>query len=353
MDQRYGEYSLPDQEYFARRKGVSPYAKTSLPLLRRMFLSVFKRLRDDYYFQEALGYRCIDQGNVYGTWGKDREAFVFSKLKMEKLWPIEKHIDSWDEAQLFTMIEFLYDHVSARRQGTYHVYADCGWHGTTWDQEAGRRKYREEVNGILRGYAPGYVLSDEGEIMELTPQGLEILRTPALRSILPNEDLKSGRAKQTGLVVSRGQQFEGFEKVLEIMSSAIGNVIVVDPYPGDDTLAAIGRCPAGVPVQFLTCPPLKESERAGFEALARRLMSDRHEIQIRYAPEGVLHDRFISSQNGTWLLGHSIKDVGKKLSTINPASKETAETLREKALALWKESKSLEQTSQSWKRSGT
>jgi len=183
--------------------------------------------------------------------------------------------------------------------------------------------------------------------------GLRILRTPALQGILRNEDLKSGRTKPTGLVVSPGQQFEGFEKVLDIMSSTIGNVIVVDPYPGDDTLVAIRRCPAGQPVQFLTCPPLKDSERLGFEALARRLMSDRHEIQIRYAPEGVLHDRFISSQNGTWLLGHSIKDVGKKLSTISPASKETAEALRKKAIALWKESKSLEQTGQSSKRSGT
>jgi len=171
--------------------------------------------------------------------------------------------------------------------------------------------------------------------------GLRILGTPALQGTLRNEDLKSGRTKPTGLVVSPDQQFEGFEKVLEIMSTTFGNVIVVDSYPGDDTLVAIGRCPAGQPVQFLTRPPQKESERAGFEALARRLMSDRHEIQIRYAPEGVLHDRFISSQNGTWLLGQSIKDVGKKLSTINPASKETAETLRNRAVAIWKKSKPL------------
>ena len=146
-----------------------------MPMLRRMFLNLFILLRGEYYFQEALGYHCVDVGDVYGTWGRDQEAFVFSKLKMEKLWPIEKSVDAWDEAQLFTMIEFLHDNVSARKEGWYHDFADCGWHGTTWDREEGRRRYREEINKILGDYEQGYVLSDKGEILQLAPRGLDTL----------------------------------------------------------------------------------------------------------------------------------------------------------------------------------
>jgi len=163
------------REYYARRRGIGEYAEVSLRVLKSAFLAVFTRLSNDYYFQEALGYHCVRDGEVQGTWGRNHEAFVLSELRMSDLWPMERNIDSWDEPQLLTMIEFLYDHVSAPDKGEWHNYSDCGYHGTTWDRNKGRERYRKLVNGILKDYGSGYVLSEQGEVLELTPRGLDTL----------------------------------------------------------------------------------------------------------------------------------------------------------------------------------
>ena len=49
----------------------------------------------------------------------------------------------------------------------------------------------------------------------------------------------------------------------------------------------------GQPVMLLTGPPKRNIDRAEFEVLARKLNADQPEIQIRYAPPQILHDRFI------------------------------------------------------------
>ena len=166
---------MPNREYYARRKGLGAGTEITFSMLKRIFLNTFVQLRKDDYLQQALGYHCIDDGDVPGTWGADHEAFVLSVLRMDGLWPIESNIENWEEPELFTMIEFLYDHVSAPDEGRYHSFANCGWHGTTWNQEKGRQRYREEMNGILKDYEPGFVLSEKGEVLQLAPTGLDTL----------------------------------------------------------------------------------------------------------------------------------------------------------------------------------
>jgi hypothetical protein len=162
--------------YYSVRTGKNPNAgKLELPILIRLFCDVYKILEDEGYFQEAFGYCCIDAGDVPGTLGTDIEAQILIHLRKTDLWPIHEKGLGYSEDDLFDLIEFLYDYVSQPVDGYFHSYGECGWHYKTFDQDAGRRKFREEVNNILTDYKSGYELSEQGEILALADPGMSYL----------------------------------------------------------------------------------------------------------------------------------------------------------------------------------
>lgn len=99
------------RKYYAERRGAK-LEPMDFETLKKVFLFKFEELERDFYFREATGYECVDQGIIHGTWGNDPEAFFFLKLRMRNIWPIRKNIVNYDELKLFTVIEFLYDYVS-------------------------------------------------------------------------------------------------------------------------------------------------------------------------------------------------------------------------------------------------
>lgn len=144
-------------------------------MLKKAFLWKFAMLEREFYFREATGYECVDEGTVTGTWGNDIETFFYLHLRMHDIWPISEKINDYDETKLFTVIEFLYDYVSEPQNKTYHSWNNCGWHTSNYDQEKGKERYKREMNAILQDYGSGFELSDTGEILKVSPTGLETL----------------------------------------------------------------------------------------------------------------------------------------------------------------------------------
>jgi len=155
----------------------------------------------------------------------------------------------------------------------------------------------------------------------------------ALRGVVRNEDLTKSRLQ--GLVAKPGEQFKAYNQIMEIASKAVGYLIVIDPYPSQETLIVLEKSPNKLPEMLLTNPPQKSKDRVAFEVLARKLKTDRSEIAIRYAPSQTLHDRFIITETEAWHIGHSIKDIGSKLSAITPMGEKEKERLKEEFNALW------------------
>lgn len=149
-------------------------------------MAIYEQLEHDDFLQEALGYDCVDQGEVPGTLGRDVGATVLRKTRKMHLWPINENLESYSEEDLFDVIEFLYDHVSEpiERLEDYHSYNDCGYHYSEFDKSAGQKKFREEINQVLEDYDQGYRLSDAGEIEELGESGLR----PLLEAPLTQHD---------------------------------------------------------------------------------------------------------------------------------------------------------------------
>ena len=166
---------MGDRKYYAARKGMMNLDQMDFYSLKRVFRHIFDDLENDFYFREATGYSCVDEGDIRGIWGRDIEAYIFLKLKMVDIWPIQEKIEEYDEPTLFTIIEFLYDFASEPQSKSYHKWNNCGWHTWDYNKEIGRENYRTRINEILKEYDKGYQLSHDGEIIEITPKGFKEL----------------------------------------------------------------------------------------------------------------------------------------------------------------------------------
>lgn len=153
-------------------------------MLKKLFLSAYEHLARDGYFQEHFGYSCVD-GDVPGKLGEKIQDVLLFKLRKDDVWPIFNHIDAYKEDDLFDMIEFLYDHVSAPNPaGAFpHTFCDCGWHYKTFDKVPGQNLYVMKINEILGQYQSGFEISGDGEIMSLAPSGMEQLLSTSLETV--------------------------------------------------------------------------------------------------------------------------------------------------------------------------
>jgi len=163
-----------NKKYYAQRRGAK-VEPLDFETLKKAFLLKFEELQNGFYFREATGYTCVDQGIIPGTWGTDPESFFFLKLRMHNLWPIRENIANYDELKLFSVIELLYDYVSEPQEKWHHDWNNCGWHTDNYDRPKGRSRYRDEINRILVDYKSGYELAETGEILEKSPSGLETI----------------------------------------------------------------------------------------------------------------------------------------------------------------------------------
>jgi len=181
-----------DRSYYSQRAGRGPASATlGLQDLKRIFKAQFDQLESEGYFQEYLGFQCVDAGFVPGSIGTDLEAELLLTLRKPNLWPVHSTIDDWSEDDLFDMVEFLYDHISKPTKRHFHDYSGCGWHCSEFDRDAGRLEYRQKINRLLRAYDSGFEMSEQGEILALSPTGFE----PLLDAPIPHSDTENVTAR--------------------------------------------------------------------------------------------------------------------------------------------------------------
>ena len=177
---------MRDTPYYSTRTGKnSNGVKYDLPILRRLFKSLYERFLRLDYFQECLGYYCVDEGDVPGKLGSDIGAYLLRRVRKASLWPIRECIDSYSDDDIFDLIEFLHDCVSKPISGHYHTWNNCGWHYDSFDQEAGRQAFRVDANEFLGDYGQGYELTADGEIVVRAEEGLASLLDTAEPSAEP------------------------------------------------------------------------------------------------------------------------------------------------------------------------
>ncbi len=167
---------MREKPYYSIRTGKNPLTGSiDLPMLLKLFRTLYVHFDDEGYFQEDLGFYCVDAGLISGTFGHDLEGTLLLELRKTNLYPIREQLSNYAEDDLFDIIEFLFDHCSKPIERSYHDFGNCGWHCSKFDREAGKTEYRERMNQILKIYKDGFELSYDGEILSLPDTGLEAL----------------------------------------------------------------------------------------------------------------------------------------------------------------------------------
>ncbi|HYK94912.1 MAG TPA: hypothetical protein VE011_03455 [Candidatus Dormibacteraeota bacterium] len=176
-DRKPEDYGMR-RRYWTERQGFGG-DRLDLEEATRLFASVIGELAERDLLQKWFGYECVDAGTVAGQAGGDVEAFVYRKTRRRDLWPIAERFAAWDEGAFFTAVEFMHDHVSFPTAGDTHTWRNCGFHASAFDDDEGKRLFREEINGILADYAGGFELRADGEIVRSAPEELaELLDEP-------------------------------------------------------------------------------------------------------------------------------------------------------------------------------
>lgn len=170
--------------YYAARKNGSRGTNLRLEDMRELVKSAWDYYEHAGYFVEAFGFTCVDSGFDPGYAGTNVQAYALLSLQRANIWPFDETYEAWDEDDAFTVIEFLYDHISKPHEKSYHSWDNCGYHYSNFDKAAGQVEYRERINVILAGYGDGWELTEKGEVLSKPPQGMATL----LDAPLPTKD---------------------------------------------------------------------------------------------------------------------------------------------------------------------
>lgn len=133
------------------------------------------------------------------------------------------------------------------------------------------------------------------------------------------------REFRRGKIIGPKQEGDARELMIRIISRAQDFLKIMDNYPGEETLRVISIAPEEVPVKLLTSNVIGENNPLAlirFESLAFEMMSARPELEIRYAPKGTFHGRYLLTKPFGWNIDYSLKDAGKKDTRFSDMSRE-------------------------------
>jgi hypothetical protein len=99
----------------------------------------------------------------------------------------------------------------------------------------------------------------------------------------------------------------------DILSTMENRVWICDPYIDARLLDILHNIDVSIEIRIMTIRVHKEDV---FKRTLADFKKEHTNTEVRIAPPGELHDRYILSDSGMWLVGHSLKDLGTKESFI-------------------------------------
>ncbi|MGO4820628.1 MULTISPECIES: hypothetical protein [unclassified Flavobacterium] len=168
------------RNYYSVRAGkLDSDGEIDFEMLKKLFLSNYNILDKTGYFQKYFGFDC-SEGFQRGEIGEHFNDYVFINIRKENLFPIETKIQNYTENDFFDVLEFLYDHCSKGQEGYFHDDNSWGegckrFHDQSYDDLEGQKHFRETMNTILVDYKDGFEISENGEILIFSDNGLSHL----------------------------------------------------------------------------------------------------------------------------------------------------------------------------------
>jgi len=130
----------------------------------------------------------------------------------------------------------------------------------------------------------------------------------------------------------------------EILNTLKGELKIVDPYCDIRTLDILKEV-KNATIKLLCRADNLKDKKARFIRQLQDFKAEHSHVEVRDYPYSDIHDRYILSSEGLILLGHSIKDLGKKesfaISLKKDAYKNLVEAMVGNFVQRWKQSRPL------------
>jgi len=113
--------------------------------------------------------------------------------------------------------------------------------------------------------------------------------------------------EQEEKVYEKGQMYDFYRDVRDIIHTAKTEVFLIDAYVDEEALDLyVDKIPNGVKIRILTNRP-----QGNFLAIAKKFKAKPH-VAFEVRQSGDCHDRLFFVDNVCWVTGQSVKDAGKK-----------------------------------------
>lgn len=201
------------RNYYSVRTGkINPDQQVNFEELKKLFSAIYTKLSADGYFQKYFGVDCTD-GFSPGELGEEVDAIMFVNLRKDNLYPIHQNLPNYSEDDFFDVVEFLHDHCSKGLDRYYHSWNNCGYHYKKFNDIEGQKHFRESLNPILISYKEGFEISESGEILILSDNGLSNL----FEADIPTNDKENISNKMNSAIL----KFRRYKSTLDDRREAI------------------------------------------------------------------------------------------------------------------------------------
>lgn len=173
--------NLP-RKYFGIRSSENGRVNFDLSDLRMFLFETFEFFEEKGYFSEAFGSACEDHDDEIGYFDSKSSMFMKAILGKSNLWPLKEHYLNYERDDIFSVIEFLFDHVSKPTEETRHGWNNGCVHYLKFDKPNGQSDFLARINFFLEQYEEGWALSPSGQINSLPLHGFENLFVAELPS---------------------------------------------------------------------------------------------------------------------------------------------------------------------------
>jgi AbiJ N-terminal domain 4 len=156
------------KKLFTDRHGMNePRVKEELDIdLTKGLLSVINAKIDENFFGASFSEECPDGGN--NSIGCDLDKLSSGLAAYRVIWPRGWPKDGeWpSDAQLFDLVEFLYEHAGLPKSYGYHSFFQHDH--LTYDQEEGRARFQDAINRFFERNGLAFELQ-HCEVMRIAP----------------------------------------------------------------------------------------------------------------------------------------------------------------------------------------
>lgn len=144
---------------------------------------------------------------------------------------------------------------------------------------------------------------------------------------------------KSSILIEPGKPFTGKRIMVgNVMAHLKGEIRICDPYCGVRTLDILNEISGKNKILLLT-QTLENKKR--FLREFTDFKKEHPNIEIRIYKAREIHDRYILTKELAWLVGHSLKDLGKKETVITKLRKDVGNALQKAFNERWKISKPL------------